>query len=539
MAPNSCWIASGDSSGVVKVWACDQPDRTDVPVKLETAVMSGEILDISWSPDSTRIAIGGNGKSVVAKVIMWDSGNSVGDMGNHTKKVNSITFKSSRPFRVVTGGEDCLVNYYSGPPFKYTKRSKQHERFVNVVRFSPDGSQFLSASSDMCIALYDGKEGDEILCKKVHSGSIFGADWSADGSKIVTASGDKTIKVHSAADLSELSCISFGKTVEDMQVGCLWTAHGLLSYSLRGEFLVSQPDAPDAKRLVQLGHNRAISSLAWMANGGKLVSGSYISLDEMSGKGCMRVWDLSSGIASTMEGTGHSSRVIGMAAFGDLVCTIGGDDCLMFSSLNEHLAKVELGCQPMGIACGSSFGVVLTRNQDLIFFSKSMKLDKTLKLDCCGTCVAVSPSDDLIAVGAEDNFVYMFDTGCNLKFKLEQHRGVLSCLSFSPGGDKLVSGCANKELAVWEAKTGTLLNKGLSGFHLARISSIAWSPAGSHFATGGVDCSVLIWENMPEIKSPKHSLKLAHPGGVTALAFTDEGTVASAGLDACIRTWSL
>ena len=103
MSPSGCYMASGDKTGVVRVWACDNPDQI---LKLETAVMGGAILDIAWSPDNQRVAVVGDGREIFGKVFMWDSGNSVGEISGHAKKANSISFKSSRPYRIATGGED-------------------------------------------------------------------------------------------------------------------------------------------------------------------------------------------------------------------------------------------------------------------------------------------------------------------------------------------------------------------------------------------------------------------------------------------------
>lgn len=56
----------------------------------------------------------------------WDSGSTVGDFDGHSKRVLSCVFKPTRPFRIVTCGEDFLVNFYEGPPFKF----KQSLRFL-------------------------------------------------------------------------------------------------------------------------------------------------------------------------------------------------------------------------------------------------------------------------------------------------------------------------------------------------------------------------------------------------------------------------
>lgn len=59
----------------------------------------------------------------------WDSGSNVGEFDGHSKRVLSCTFKPTRPFRIVTGGEDFIVNFYEGPPFKF----KLSHRFVLVI----------------------------------------------------------------------------------------------------------------------------------------------------------------------------------------------------------------------------------------------------------------------------------------------------------------------------------------------------------------------------------------------------------------------
>lgn len=52
-------------------------------------------------------------------VFLWDSGSSVGDIVGHSKTINSIDYRPTRPFRVVTAGEDKLVGWYEGPPFRF------------------------------------------------------------------------------------------------------------------------------------------------------------------------------------------------------------------------------------------------------------------------------------------------------------------------------------------------------------------------------------------------------------------------------------
>ena len=81
-------------------------------------------------------------------VFLWDSGSSVGEIIGHSKPINSIDYRPARPFRVATGGEDRIACWFEGPPFRYKTAFHDHERFVNVVRFSPNGERLLTGGAD-------------------------------------------------------------------------------------------------------------------------------------------------------------------------------------------------------------------------------------------------------------------------------------------------------------------------------------------------------------------------------------------------------
>ena len=72
----------------------------------------------------------------------------VGELSGHSKRVNSIDVKQTRPFRVATGSEDTDVGFFAGPPFKLQTLAHDHSRFVNSVRFAPDGNLLLTGGAD-------------------------------------------------------------------------------------------------------------------------------------------------------------------------------------------------------------------------------------------------------------------------------------------------------------------------------------------------------------------------------------------------------
>ncbi|MCV4732042.1 hypothetical protein OFB80_29575, partial [Escherichia coli] len=83
-------------------------------------------------------------------------------------------------------------------PFKFKFTIGDHSRFVNCVRFSPDGNRFATASADGQIFIYDGKTGEKVCAlggSKAHDGGIYAISWSPDSTHLLSASGDKTSKI--------------------------------------------------------------------------------------------------------------------------------------------------------------------------------------------------------------------------------------------------------------------------------------------------------------------------------------------------------
>jgi WD40 repeat protein len=91
---------------------------------------------------------------------MFDSGSSVGEISGHAKLLLSCDFKQTRPYRVATASEDSQVGWFEGPPFKFKSSLKDHTKFVNCVRFSPDGNKVITVGSDKMGFIYDAKTGE-------------------------------------------------------------------------------------------------------------------------------------------------------------------------------------------------------------------------------------------------------------------------------------------------------------------------------------------------------------------------------------------
>lgn len=98
--------------------------------------------------------------------------------------------------RLVSASEDCTM--YLWDPSQGTKpitRMHGHQKQVNHVAFSPDGSLIASAAWDNHTKVWNGRDGRFISSLRGHVAPVFQSAFSADSRLLVTGSRDTTLKV--------------------------------------------------------------------------------------------------------------------------------------------------------------------------------------------------------------------------------------------------------------------------------------------------------------------------------------------------------
>ncbi|KAJ2900301.1 hypothetical protein MKZ38_002519 [Zalerion maritima] len=98
--------------------------------------------------------------------------------------------------RLVSGSEDFTM--YLWDPSQSNKpiaRMHGHQKQVNHVTFSPDGTLIASAAWDNHTKIWSGKDGRFINTLRGHVAPVFQAAFSADSRLLVTGSRDTTLKV--------------------------------------------------------------------------------------------------------------------------------------------------------------------------------------------------------------------------------------------------------------------------------------------------------------------------------------------------------
>ncbi|XP_011196432.1 actin-interacting protein 1 [Zeugodacus cucurbitae] len=533
-SPSGFYIASGDASGKIRIW--DTVNKEHI-LKCEYQPIGGPIKDIAWSQDNQRIVIVGEGRERFGHVFMTETGTSVGEISGQSKPINSCDFRPARPFRIVTGSEDNTIGIFEGPPFKFKMTKQEHSRFVQAVRYSPNGKYFASAGFDGKVFLYDGASSDLIgeFGSPAHKGGVYAVAWKPDSTQLLTCSGDKTCRLWNVETRELVTEFIMGTTVDDQQVSCLWQGEHLLTVSLSGNISYLNVEDPSKPLRVIKGHNKPITVLGLSDDRSTIYTGSH--------DGVVTNWNSGSGVNDRIGGAGHGNQINGIVAWGDFVYTCGIDDSLRQISVESNSYTdfvVKLNCQPRGLAIFRNENIIALACVKELTLVQDNKKVFSLPIKYEASSISANPETLDIAVTGDDHKVHVYTLkGTSLEEKIElQHLGPVTDCSYSPDNKYLVACDANRKVILYAVEGYNLAHNKEWGFHNARVNTVAWSPNSLLVASGSLDTTIIIWS----VANPaKHTIiKNAHPQSqITRLVWLDNNTVISTGQDCNTKVWEV
>jgi WD40 repeat protein len=289
------------------------------------------------------------------------------------------------------------------------------------------------------------------------------------------------------------------------------------------------------------GHEEGVISVSYSPDGQRILSGS---LDKT-----LRIWDAKTGMPIGQPLTGHEEGVISVSYSPDGQRILSG-------SLDKTLRIWDA-------KTGAPIRQILPSN-GLTIFSVSYSPDSMRIISIAGgdeessmvriwdaktgapigkpligdeVALSYSPDGQRIVTGSRDKTVRIWNVqaGAPIGKPLTGHEGVVNSVSYSPDGQRIVSGSRDKTVRIWDAQTGMPIGQPLTG-HEGVVSSVAFSPDGKYIVSSSDDKTVRIWD--AQTGTPIRKPLLGHEGVVSSVAFSPDGKyIISGSDDKTVQIW--
>ncbi|XP_048867446.1 telomerase protein component 1 [Brienomyrus brachyistius] len=408
-----------------------------------------------------------------------------------------------------------------------------------------------STSFDGHIEIWDINSGCRVVHVDAHSHWITGSDVSADRKHFATVSLDLDLKVWTSqagkltATLTNpcpLNCVTFHPEGQLLAVGGwdggvrLWnwltgeiaatlsghqqsvrslcfspsTAH-LSSGSLSGEVRMWSLPSHACVGCYQA-HRGSTEVLSFVEEGRMLLSGGADNMVQLwSGVLGRSLCQLGEEKTSSDRSTLSKSQALCVSAAGGYVAVgYHGDGLKLFSEESgEMLWSSENFSESVQclvwIGTQKEAELLVTGGGDKIM-RMWKRMEASLELQGSfgtqqGAVVAMAQSPSFLASASEDFTIALWSledlaenpSSPNLVSLLRGHQGGVTCLSFSPSGDKLLSGGKDQALLVWDVGSPhPTLSQSLLHCHGDWITGCAWTV--DHVVSCSLDCRVRLWD---------------------------------------------
>ena len=354
-----------------------------------------------------------------------------------------------------------------------------------------------------------------------HTETVRAATFSRNGLYIASASDDRTIRIWDTSNGSEVRIVVTRKVTDNNVVSALIM--------------------PNLNTLTLTSHKNQVILVAVSPDGAVIVSGS----DDCS----IRIWDARTGVVMLSPLIGHTNLVLSIAIspHAPLAASGSSDHTVRLWDLQTGKAVGE----PMRGHSDWVRAVVFSPDG---WWLVSGSYDKTMRIWDVETqqpstigpfyckyyvfAVAVSPDGRLVAAGDFGGYlnIWQSESGQPVREPLQSNLNRVWSIGFSPDGTRIVAGGEHdtERVRIWNITTWEQV-LALIG-HTNIVYSTIYSPDGQVIGTGSADKMVRLWD---AVTGAPIALLAGHSESVQYVAFTPDGcSIVSGSHDKTIRVWN-
>ena len=275
-------------------------------------------------------------------------------------------------------------------------------------------------------------------------------------------------------------------------------------------------------------HDAGISTLAYLPDGRRVVSGAY--------DGTVRVWKLEDG---KQEGTSmkHASYICGLAVTRDgtkIICSDDDGSIKVWDVESHEIVKEWTHPkQYPNIAISPDDRLIAAGGETVAFYTmEGIRVNHSIEVDSYVQSLCFSPNGKKFACRTSDEIrVYDVDSGTLLSACQQKW---VDCVLWSRDCSRLFSASNYHTICCWNSDTGEQIGHPWAG-HTDAIQSLSLSLDGSILASASKDKTVCFWEATTGHPIGQH---LQHDKRVHTVLFSPSGEfVVSGGWDAKIFFW--
>ncbi len=397
---------------------------------------------------------------------------------------------------------------------------------ASMVAFSPDGRQFVTASADETVRIWNAATGEQGLKLEGHF-----AAYSPDGSQLAVVAPDGTVRVHDPATGKQ---IQFPGQI-DAKVSVAFSPDGTRLLTVAYGNLPKIWNPKTGRELGSFpGHTDLVSNAVFSPDGTRILTAS----DD----GTARLWDSRTG--SQLLELGSHQGFVWSAAYspnGRMIVTASGNEAYVWNAENGEKLFTLAGHknEVFAVAFSPEGAQIATGSLDRKIKVWDTKTGKEF-LTLSGHSGAIyglsfSPDGTRLASSSDDGTVRVWHVSPSREFLTLPMRGSNGQVTYSGDGTRLATSAENGTIKIWDAYTGMgLIDLPGTGTY---IKDLVFSADGSRLFSAGVDSKLTAWDS-----TTGRELKIvtSHSGIVNGLAISQDGTrLASASDDYKAKIWDI